>query len=80
MALLSLGVNTVTNVIFNFGAIFVSASQRIWYIIILETVIVFVESLFYYLMIKDYKRAILVALLANLASVGAAQLIYYFIY
>ena len=64
--LASIPINIATNIPLNLFIQHVDSS--IWSIIVGELIVIVVEALCYYLLLKDLKQAFIVSLLCNLAS------------
>lgn len=75
---LSIIINIFTNISFNF-AIQVFPLNN-YYIIVLEIIIVIIEFLCYYVLIKDIKRAIRISFICNLLSYFIGVLLIPYIY
>ena len=78
LILLSIFVNIVTNISFNVGITYIPHEYDNLIVFGLEEVIVFVEALIYFVLIKDFRRSFVISLLCNLTSylVGLALIPY----
>ena len=80
LALLSVFTNIITNTSFNIVIAFIPYMQSKWIVAGLEIVIVFIETLIYFALIKNFKRALLISFLCNFASYLVGLLLIPYIY
>ena len=80
VGLFSIAVNIITNIIFNYIARYVSPEFYFWYIILGEVTVVIVETMLYFLLLKNFKKALFIALAANLASYVIGEVLSPYIY